>query len=219
MDDEVLKPELIQRYIDKFEKAAKSTTHMQRNTADSLKWFQRRVSKDILSRRTALFTDHGDYVKRKASGAKTLIGKLYYYKYEAEMPGSKKAPVYDEYPMVFFFNSYKSTKGKTILLGLNLHYLTPKERNFLLTHLLKYKSNGKLSAKSRLRAQWNVIKRFGDVAYKAVHQYRADRFQTQMIEIHPEDWEIAVFLRLEKFVPVGEHSITSQSGTRKMIQK
>jgi hypothetical protein len=198
--DEEGTPDLLKRFIDKFKSATGGL--VDRHTAESLLWFRRRVSKDTKLNRQALIKSHGDYkAKRGRENRNTIVGKLFYFHYEAETAGDKERGVFDEFPMVFIFNSTKSKEGKQVLWGLNLHYATPAERAILYMKLLKLKNTKGWTEKTKLRVSWALIKQVAahPVYTKCVHAYRVDRMKSRMIEIEPYDWEVAVFLQLQRW--------------------
>lgn len=197
-------PDIIQSYIDKFNKVGL----YQRHTKDSLEWFRKRVSKDLRFNRQRLIHNSGDYKRRTGRENKTLIGRLYYFEYAAEQAGDKENQVYDSFPMVFIFNTSVSKEGKKLIHALNLHYLQPKERAFLYLKLMKIMSKKNWTHATKAKLSWEVITHLvsSKIYEKAVHSYRVDRIQSKLIEIHAIDWEIATFLRLEQWVHVeGKH--------------
>ena len=213
-DDDYVTPELIQSYINKFNVATKGS--IERNTVASADWFRRRLSKDLNPNRMSFINSHGDYKTRKGT-EKSLIGRLYYFKYMAHLPGDPELPIYDQFPMVFIFNTSKSNDGHNLVHALNVHYLQPKARGMLLLKLLKLKNNKTWSNRTRLKISWELIKSHCNhkLYEHAVKTYRVDRIKTRLIEILPMDWEIAVFLRLEKWVHISGDTMHS-SDVRKV---
>jgi hypothetical protein len=202
-------PDLVKSYLDKFNAAARSNAALQMHTAESLAWFQKRVSKDMRHSRYSLIRDYGDFKRRTGKENKTLVGRLYYFQYEAEEAGDKDNMVYDAFPMVYIFGTSISSDGKKLIHALNTHYLLPKERAFLYLKLLKIRNKKNWTDSTKLKISWEIIKQL--VAHriyaKSVHTYRVDRIQSKLIEIKPEYWEIATFLRLEKWIHVDGNAI------------
>lgn len=202
-------PEVLDRYIKKFNSATNGT--IERHTKESLEWFRKRLSKDLNVPRMKLIKDAADY-KKRTGNENSLIGRLYYFHYQAEEAGDKELGVYDEFPMVFIFNSTKNKMGQRVLWGLNLHYATPQQRAVLYTQLLKVKTGG-WSSKTKLRLTWNVIKTISShkLYEKCVHAYRVDRMKSRLIEIDPREWEVATFLQLAKWSrPKGNGVVQSE---------
>lgn len=217
-DDDYMRPEIIQSYIDKFEKANNNGTLMARHSTESLQWFRTRVSKDLRYNRTRLLRDAGDYKRRKGRENKTLIGRLYYFQYAAVEAGDKELGVYDRFPMVFVFNTSKSNEGDLLIHAINMHYLVPRERALVYLKLMKLRNKKGWTNATKLKATWNLLKSVADhdLLKKAVHTYRVDRILApKMVEIHAADWEIATFLRLEDWRKAEDHASADQKGIRK----
>ena len=212
-------PELIQSYIDKFTKAQQSNAALARHTQSSLDWFRKRVGKDLRLNRRRLLRDHGDYRQRTGRENRTLIGRLYYFEYNAEEAGDRDLGVYDRFPMVFVFNASLSKQNKKLLHAINMHYLTPRERMIVYLKLMRLRNKKGWTNATKLKASWELLKSVADhnLLKRAVHSYRVDRIVNhRMVEIHATDWEIATFLRIEQWIhaDVG-HTPANQKGIRK----
>lgn len=204
-DPDYIRPEIIQSYIDKFNKVGS----MGRHTKESLEWFRKRVSKDLRHNRTKLLKNAGDYKRRTGKENKTLVGRLYYFEYAAVEAGDRENNVYDQFPMIFIFNTSISKDGKKLIHALNTHYLLPKERAILYLKLMKVRNKKNWTNATKLKVTWDIIKTLVShrIYEKAVHAYRVDRIQSRLVEIHAEDWEIATFLRLEHWVGVSNGDV------------
>jgi hypothetical protein len=218
-DDDFMRPEIIQSYIDKFQKASTSGTAMARHSKESLDWFRRRVSKDLRLNRRRLLKDDGDYRSRTGRENKTLVGRLYFFEYDAEEAGDRDLGVYDRFPMVFVFNTSLSKENKKLIHAINMHYLSPKERAVVYIKLMRLRNKKGWSHATKLKASWELLKSVAnhDLLKKAVHSYRVDRIvHHKMVEIHAADWEIATFLRLEQWIHVDSgRTVANQAGIRK----
>ncbi len=194
---ELDEPDLIRRYIRKFRDAKGATA--QRYTRESAEWFYKRVSKDfnVRQQRKQLF-ESGKYAHRAPTGIQT--GKLYLFKYDAIDEGGK-LPYWDMYPMVFFFGTSKSAAGKTLLHGLNMHYLPPKLRFILFLELLKLKTSKKYTPRSRLRAEYMAIQGASKTGLylPCIKTYRADHVMSHLVEIPANVWEISTFLNIDQW--------------------
>lgn len=187
-------------------------------TKEAYDYFRVNVSKNFNPSRDKFL--QSNYRKKLSTQSTQLIGKLYFFKYEAEEAGDRSLNVFDQYPMVFFFNFVRTKEGNGLLYGLNIHYLAPRYRQALLEKLLVTKSSNKINDNTRMKITWNIIKSLvnSKIAHKAIHAYRTDRFMSKLVEVPAPDWSIAVFLRLEKFVHLGDNKI-SHSSVRKRINK
>lgn len=213
-------PDIVKRYIDKFKHA--TAGQMDIHSKEALDWFRKRLSKDLNLSRTELINNHGDYKVKGARADDSFIGRMYYFKYEAILPGDKDLKVYDEYPCIFVYNTYRNKEGTEFIRGVNLHYLPPAERVKFLERLLTLEHNTHYTANTRLKMTWRLIKSVAESKHykKTVHTYRADRFKSRMVEIHPRDWHIVACLQLMRWKQVKmETNSLSQSHLRKMINK
>jgi hypothetical protein len=217
-DDDFMRPEIIQSYINKFQQAATSNAALVRHSKASLDWFRKRVSKDLRHNRRRLLRDHGDYRTRAGRENKTLIGRLYFFEYAAEEAGDRELGVYDRFPMVFIFNTSLSTQNKKLIHAINMHYLVPRERAVVYLKLMKLRNKKGWTHATKLKASWELLKSVADheLLQRAVHSYRVDRIiNHKMVEIHAADWEIATFLRLEQWINVDVGTTADQKGVRK----
>lgn len=200
-------PELIQRYIAKYRET--KGPNAKRNTKNSNKWFFDRITKDTNLKAERV---HRELVKEGTRNPedKYLIGRLYLFNYD---PKHKQTlPVYDEWPMTFFFNSFKGDgvkfgeRGVHYLLGLNMHYLPPKLRLRLFTDLVKLKNDSTLRKKTRLKLQWKVINGLATSRYAehAVKMYRVDHIRSRLAQINPDQWEICIPMQLARWKKGGK---------------
>ena len=214
-------PELVERYWNKFYQV--NAAQQKIYSDEALKWFRLRVSKDVRVKASSIIESSSDkYVRRTSKHtSRTAMGKLYLYEYEAETAGNSELGVYDRFPMVFFFGSFKSKEGKIILLGLNVHYLQPNQRAALYKALMKLKTTKGISERTRLRMEWETIKTVAGakIAETAIHAYRADRFVSRVVEIPAEDWIVAVFLRTERWVKPVTHSPATQTHIKRLLRQ
>lgn len=197
-DDGFVSPAIVQKYKDKF--FTVYSRDVDRFSDESLNWFRQRVIKDIRVKQSSIL-DAAEYGKKSGTQGNQLIGKLYFFEYEAEMAGDPEHGIYDQFPLIFIFGSSKNKQGKTVLHGLNLHYLAPKERMVLLQELLTLRSSKTVRPGMRLKLSWQMIKAVSKhkLYEKAVHSYRIDRMQSRLIEVPAVDWSVVVFLQLQKW--------------------
>lgn len=219
-DDLLVSPDIVQKYKTKF--ANVHAADVDRFSKESLDWFRQQVTKDRNTNQMRLINQQ---LYRQKSGTEStqLIGKMYFFHYKAEMPGDPELQAYDAFPLVFLFNSERTKEGKTLLKGLNMHYLSPQARQHLLMALLDIRSTKAMQPQTRIRLSWQAIKAAVDSKYyeAAVHAYRIDRFKSRMIEIPANDWNVVTFLQLQKFVHIGTNPEDghAQSDYNRMITR
>jgi len=191
---ELNEPDVIKNYIAKYRLSQKVPSMARRHTAESAKWFQRRISKDSKSSASLLKKMYGSKYKQMMN---PKIGKMYLFGY-ADAVHRKTLPLWDINPLIFPFNYYTSKAGNTILQGVNMHYLPPAIRYKFLLELLKIKTSKKYRPNDKLKLSWDVINAVtrSSIADKVVHGYRMDHITNSFIEIPAPSWEIVVSLPL-----------------------
>lgn len=129
----------------------------------------------------------------------TIIGKMYFFSYDAKMKAV--LPRWDKYPLVFPIERYNDG-----FLGLNLHYLSPGERQSLLSRLTEFATAKNLTEKTRLRLTYDLIsstKRLNSLARPCIKRYLYSQVRSRFIEIPATEWDRVVQLPLEVFVTKG----------------
>lgn len=124
-----------------------------------------------------------------------VIGKMYFFHYD---PKNKETLAqYDRFPLVIPIDLYGDG-----FLGLNLHYLDPFTRLFLLDRLHDFINNTKYDDTTRFKLSYSLLntsKRY-DIIRPCVKRYLFSHIMSSMIYIEPDSWETAIFLPTEKMV-------------------
>ena len=152
-------------------------------------WFREKVKQASASARMRAVTPT-QLLKRQEEGSATH-GKMLFYKYDQKF--AKKLPYWDMYPLVFPFE-----KAKGGFYGLNLHYIPPRERAVLMDELNSYVTNKKYDATTRLKLSYDLLKGFGR-AIPCVKRYLGTNVRSNTVRIDADEWEIAIFLPVERF--------------------
>lgn len=200
LDNEKNAPEVVRRYISKYREFYGPGAR--RNIARSNRWFMRRVSRDLRLSRSRVFQQFKQEFRKRPKHDKGLIGRMVLFRYDAKW--KDQLPVWDSFPLVFFFGSFVGDgqygeNGILYLQGISLHYLQPALRLKLFTALLKFNTDTGLREKSKLKLSWDILKSFSqhNLAAHAVKTYRADHIRSEMIEVNPRFWEIVLFMNLQ----------------------
>ena len=152
-------------------------------------WFREKVKQASASTRMRAVTP-AQLLKRQEEGSAAL-GKMLFYKYDPKF--AKKLPYWDMYPLVFPFE-----KAKGGFYGLNLHYIPPRERAVLMDELNNYATNNKYDATTRLKITYDLLKGYGR-AVPCVKRYLGSNVRSNTVRINSDEWEIAIFLPVERF--------------------
>jgi hypothetical protein len=165
----------------------------------SREWF-REKAKDVSS------VDSARIIRSGAENSETRIrnGHLYFYRYDAKT--KDELPYFDRYPIVFPFR--RKTGG---FLGLNLHYLPHELRAVLMDELYEFVVGEEDTQK--LNIIYRILKNaFSMKLYKpCVKHYLGDYIDSRIIRVYPEEWDVALFLPLQRFTKVSESRVYRDS--------
>lgn len=159
-------------------------------TKASINWFTGKARSPLGYRKLIVGSED-----RGRAPTATVIGKMYFFAYDPKHKDT--LPVYDRFPLVFPIERY--TDG---FLGINLHYLIPGERTWLLTKLSQFSSNSKMNSTTRLRLTYDLLqttKRLASVTRPCIKRYLFGHVRSRLIEVFPEEWYNAVDLPVALF--------------------
>ena len=175
--------------IDKIKQDLSKSGYDSKNR-QSMDWLMRKV-KNVSSGATSssILKDRN----RKVS--EPTIGRMFFFSYD---PKTKdKLPFYDRFPLVLPIEQYDDG-----FLGLNLHYLSFKDRAGLLGALYSFRNNDKWNHTTKIQASYDLISRTSRlaIARPCIKRYLFSHVRSRFIEITADEWEIAIFLPVERFV-------------------
>lgn len=138
--------------------------------------------------------------------ARPLIGQMYLYSYEAKH--AKTLPYYDRFPLVFPF---KKVKGG--FYGINLHYLPLQYRAKLMDALYEVASNTRYDESTRLNISYKILNSASRFEYfkPCVKRYLTSQLRSRFLYIYPSEWDIALFLPLERFQGASKATVFADS--------
>ena len=192
-------------YLDKLKNAIKtnSVTAKARAAGD---WFR-----SIVNRTKGQFSDETPKTilsRQESLMSKSVLGKMYFYSYDPKWKND--LPWYDTFPLVFPIERYPDG-----FLGLNFHYLAPKHRAILMDQLKVFANNKKYDETTKLRLTYNMLKGFTKIkrAKPTVHRYLNSKVNSKFVLINADEWEVALFLPVERFKKASKKQVWAHSGT------
>lgn len=191
-------------YLDILEKSRSQTF---RNVKESQLWFR---EKAININKSSINPIKVIKERELVSKIQSLneIGKLFLFNYS---PKTKDTlPYYDTFPIVFPFDI-----TKTGFLGLNLHYLPPPFRAILMDNLYNILSSNDLEDDTtRLRKltykYLNSQKNLRSFS-PCIKSYLHSHIRSKIAFIPPSEWELALFLPLQRFQKQTESKVWKDS--------
>jgi len=126
---------------------------------------------------------------------RVMLGRMYFFMYNAKT--KEVLPYWDRFPMVIPIMPHNDG-----FLGLNLHYIYPKDRLILLQQLSQALTGSLRDERTRLRLTYPILKAM-HTAYRAtpcIKRYLKGHIRSRFIEIPPTEWDIAAALPVQSFV-------------------
>ena len=138
--------------------------------------------------------------------ARPLVGQMYMYYYDAK--GKATLPYFDRFPLVFPF---KKVKGG--FYGLNMHYLPLPLRAKLMDALYDTASNTRFDESTRLKMSYKMLE--SAAKYKefqpCIKRYLTSQLRSKFMYIYPSEWDMALFLPLERFQGASKTQVWADS--------
>jgi hypothetical protein len=139
-----------------------------------------------------------------------LVGQMYMFRYNAKW--KDELPYWDKFPLVFPF---KKIKGG--FLGLNMHYLPLNYRAQLMDALYTVTNNQMYNETTKLKLSYDILN--GVAKFKffkpTIKHYLSDHLTSRFLYVYPAEWDMALFLPLEKFQKANKQEVWKDS--RKII--
>ena len=162
-------------------------------------WIRAKV-KTLSPSKQALLQD----TKRLKGGA--IVGRMYFFYYD---PKTKDTlPYYDRFPLVLPIEQYQDG-----FLGLNLHYIHPKQRILLLDRLSEFANNSKYDSTTKLRLSYDVLRRSSSISDHSpcIKRYLFSHIESRFLEISADEWDIAALLPVQSFVGASANKVYAES--------
>jgi hypothetical protein len=165
-------------------------------------WLRQEVA-NLNPNRSAMMRD------REKLRNRTMIGRMYFYFYDPKHKAT--LPYYDRFPLVLPVERYPDG-----FLGLNLHYIHPKQRIILLDKLSDFATNSKYDETTRLRLTYATLAS-ATKAFEAtpcIKRYLFNHVESRFLEITADKWDIAALLPFEYFVGASKSKVFKDSRTK-----
>ena len=168
-------------------------------TNASRAWLRAKV-KELKPTSDKLMTD------RQRLKNKSMIGRMYFYFYDPKTKDSM--PYYDRFPLVIPIERYNDG-----FLGLNLHYIHPKNRMVLLDKLSDTISNDTYDENTKLKINYRYLAAASKVfeATPCIKRYLFTQIESRFLEITADEWDIAALLPVESFVGANTSKVYADS--------
>jgi hypothetical protein len=138
--------------------------------------------------------------------SRSRIGSMYMFYYDAKH--KETLPYWDRFPFIFPF---KKMQGG--FLGINLHYLPHPLRAKLMDSLYDLASDERYDEKTRLKLSYDVLNSASRFKYfkPCIKHYLTGQLKSRFLYVYPSEWDVAMFLPLERFEKAGKRNVWSDS--------
>jgi hypothetical protein len=164
-------------------------------------WYRDTASKFKTVNEKSLMRGDTDRIRSQPT-----IGHMYMFYYDAKH--KETLPYFDRFPMIF---PYKKVRGG--FMGINLHYLPHILRAKLMDSLYDISSNDKYDETTKLRLSYDILS--SAAKYKwfkpCIKQYLTSQVRSRFLYVYPAEWDIALFLPLERFQGASKSTVWADS--------
>lgn len=191
-------------FFTKVKKAARKEG-VKGTSASAQKFFQQKV------RSLGRSTTPGKLLKGRpdllVSKRQIQIGKMYFFFYDAKTKST--LPFWDRFPLIFVLNARGTSSGSGFL-GLNLHYLPPKDRAILLGQLISIDESKRFDETTKLNLSYNAVKNFSK-SRPAIKRYLNAHVKSRFLLVPADDWLPAVFLPVAQWEKASAQQVYADS--------
>lgn len=169
------------------------------NTPAARNWFRTKVRDTRVNRQKLMAA--ADRLE-----ARPQIGSMYCYAYDPKW--KKKLEYYDEFPLIFVVEP--SPGG---FIGINLHYVSPRNRIVLMDSLTKISTDKNYNKKTKLALSYNILKGLSkyNMIKPCLKRYLYGQVKSNFVKIDANEWDIAIFLPVQKFRKAAASTVWSES--------
>jgi hypothetical protein len=178
---------------------------------ESRDWFRQQTKNLSVSSQRMVRSDRSRLTDRP------LLGRMYLFQYDPK--GKKTLPYYDRFPLVFPIDSGRTTgfaASGGSFLGINLHYLPLPLRARLMDALYDTITTKELDENTRLKISYNILQQAAKYRFfkPCIKRYLISHVKSRFFYIEPTEWEMALFLPLDRFVGSNKSRIYRDSRNR-----
>lgn len=155
----------------------------------SIAWYRNQARKVTKVSPSSLVYEKGGNLVSKVQ-----IGKMYMFYYDPKY--KDELPYWDKFPVIFPF-----AVDKTGFYGLNMHYLPHTLRAKLMDALYEFINDEEKNRSTFLKLSYSVLLQASTNPYfkPCVKRYLHDHVRSDFVKVEAKDWDIALFLPLERF--------------------
>lgn len=134
------------------------------------------------------------------------LGRMMFFRYDPKT--SEKLPYYDTFPLVIPFRILMDG-----FMGINFHYLPLDLRAKFMDGLYEYASSTSLDDATKIRITYELLNSAASLKYfrPCVKHYLNTSMRSRFLVVPPQQWDIALFLPLERFKKTTKENVYRDS--------
>ena len=138
--------------------------------------------------------------------SKIMLGNMYLFVYDPKTKDSLE--YYDSFPLVIPIDDYADG-----FLGINLHYLEPRQRALLMDGLYDTINNQNYDEKTKLKLTYEILSGASKYRYfrPCIKRYLTSHVKSRFIKIESSEWDNILFLPLERFEKANRRKVWNDS--------
>lgn len=135
-----------------------------------------------------------------------MLGHMFMFTYEPK--GKDTLEYYDEFPLVFPIDDYSDG-----FLGINMHYLDPRDRARLMDGLYDTVSDENYDEKTKLKLTYEILKGVSKYSYfrPCIKRYLNSNVKSQFLKVESAEWDNVLFLPTERFKKANRRKVWDNS--------
>ena len=139
---------------------------------------------------------------------KTTVRPGFMYLFQYDPKHKETLPYYDRFPLIFPFEDQGDS-----FLAMNLHYLPHIYRARLMDNLYNLINNDKYNETTKIRTSYKMLNSVARYKYfkPCVKRYLHSHVQSKFLQIPANEWDIALFLPLERFAKKSKNYVYKES--------
>lgn len=167
----------------------------------SIDWFRQKAMSINLVNHQEVFENYKERFRNAVQPGRMLL-----YQYDAKH--KKKLPYFDQLPLIFYLGPFKGGH-----MGLNLHYLPPQLRAYLMDELYETVTSDKIDFNTRVNISYQSLAQAGKsyLFRPCVKNYLTKQMRSKFFVIDPTEWDIALMLPFERFSGASRNKVWQDS--------
>lgn len=172
--------------------------------AKAREWYRKKARENKSIKETTLLKSDPERLQTKVTP-----GQMYFFLYDAKH--KQTLPYWDRFPLIFPFR-----KAKGGFYGINMHYLPLSYRAQLMDALYDITNNKKFDETTKLKLNYNVLQSAAKFRFfePCVKHYLNDHVKSSFMLVQPVEWDIALWLPVERFQGASKTKVWADSKKR-----